>query len=298
MEKRCNYKIWIIITMVVLVAGMVMLGVLGLNQSADYASSYEVRVSVDQDVNGSGDAVKAAADKFFADKGIKVNGSEIQVLDDNSTFVYKFSEEPKIEIKDLKEALSSALKTKTETANLVADAEGVYPVNVTYYREISGMAITLGVAAIAIFLYLLIVEKPAAAFAAIVSSVVSALLFISIISIARVPAYPLFAAATTFAVALTAILSAVTVNGFNEVYKIAGNEKLSPAAVAEKVSKKGAKRLIFTACVAIVAAIPFVAFGSLVIKFAAIEVAIAVVTATFASAFWTPFMWSIVKKRK
>lgn len=296
MEKRCNYKIWIIITMVVLVAGMVMLGVLGLNQSADYASSYEVRVSVDQDVNGSGDAVKAAADKFFADKGIKVNGSEIQVLDDNSTFVYKFSEEPKIEIKDLKEALSSALKT--ETANLVADAEGVYPVNVTYYREISGMAITLGVAAIAIFLYLLIVEKPAAAFAAIVSSVVSALLFISIISIARVPAYPLFAAATTFAVALTAILSAVTVNGFNEVYKIAGNEKLSPAAVAEKVSKKGAKRLIFTACVAIVAAIPFVAFGSLVIKFAAIEVAIAVVTATFASAFWTPFMWSIVKKRK
>lgn len=283
--------------MVVLVAGMVMLGIFGLNQSADYASSYEVRVSVDQDVNGSGEAIKAAADKFFADKGIKVNASEIQVLDDNSTFVYKFSEKPEMEIKDLKEALSSALKTKTETANLVAEAEGVYPVSVTYYREISGMAITLGVAAIAIFLYLLIVEKPAAAFATIVSSVVSALLFISIISIARVPAYPLFAAAT-FAVALTATLSAVTVNGFNEVYKIAGNEKLSPAAVAERVSKKGAKRLIFTACVAIVAAIPFVAFGSLVIKFAAIETVIAVVTATFASAFWTPFMWTIVKKRK
>lgn len=295
MKNNSKSKIMIIITLVLLVAGMAMLGIFGLNQTADYSSSYEIRVSVDQNVNDAGEIVKDSATKFFADKGVK-HSSEIQTMDDGSVFIYKFDDNPEIDVDDLKNTLKTALSANAKTSNLVADAEGAYPLNITYYKEISGVAIALGVSAVVVLLYLTILEKPAAGFAAFVGSLVSAMLFVSILGITRIPAFPAFASTFALSFALSVVLSAVVVNRFNEIKRMATG-KTPFAEIAAKGVKQSVTRICFVAGLVAIAAIVLAIFGSLTVKFAALQILVADIVAVFSAKFWTPFIWTLVKKK-
>lgn len=299
-NNNSTKKVWIIITLLIIVAGMVFLGVFGLGQSPDYKKSYEVRVSVDQNVNGSGEIVKDAAEKFFSDKGIKIASYATQSMDDGATFVYKIAQKADTDFntEELKNSVQNALQAKEETKNLVAKADGVYETEVTAYKEVFGVSLALGIASMIAFVYLLLVEKPVAAFSAVLGAIVSALLFISVTSIARIPAYPTFTVSLTFAFTLALVFSTVIVNRFREVMKISGNEKLSIAEIAAKGVKQSAARVIFVAVAVLAAAIPFAASCSLGLVFFALQIVAADVVAIFASLFWTAFFWSVMKKKK
>ncbi len=295
MEKNSKSKIMIILTLILLVAGMAMLGIFGLNQTVDYSSSYEIRVSVDQDVNNSGEIVKTAAIDYFENKGANYS-SEIQTMDDGSVFVFKFDTNPEIDVADLKTALTTALSANEKTSSLVADVKGAYPLNVTYYKEISGVAIALGVSAVAILVYLMILEKPAAGFASFVGSLVSSMLFVALLGITRIPAFPAFASSFALSFALSTVLSAVVVNRFNEIKRMSTG-KTSFTEIAAKGVKQSVARICFVAGIVAVAAIVLAIFGSLTVKFAALQILVADLVAVFSAKFWTPFIWTLVKKK-
>lgn len=291
-------KLWIIITLLIVVAGMVMLGMFGLNQNPDYNSSYEICVGVDQNVNGSGEIVKNAAEKYFEEKNVKIASYATQTMDDGAMFVYKLCDKAEaIDATELKTAVQNALNANELTENLVAKTEGVNGVKVTYYKEVFGVALGLGIAALVSFVYLVLVEKPVAALSAVLGSLVSALLFISLISIARIPAYPTFAAGLAFSFVLALIFSTVIVNRFREVMKIVGNEKMTVSEIASKGVKQSVARVSFAAVAVFVAAIPFAITMSWGLVSFALQILVADVAALLASLFWTSFFWSSIKKK-
>lgn len=291
-------KLWIIITLLIVVAGMVTLGVFGLNQNPDYDSSYEICVGVDQNVNGSGEIVKAAAEKYFEEKNVKIASYATQTMDDGATFIYKLCDKAEnIDAAELKTAVQNALNANEGTKNLVAKTEGVNEVKVTYYKEVFGVALSLGIAALVAFVYLLLVEKPVAALSAVLGSLVSALLFISVISIARIPAYPTFTVGIAFSFVLALVFSTVIVNRFREVMKIAGNEKMSVSEIASKGVKQSVARILLAAVAVFVAAIPFAITLSWSLISFALQILAADVVAILASMFWTSFFWSSIKKK-
>ena len=293
--KCCNKKIWLIITLLIVIAGMVFLGVFGLNQTPDNGKSFEVRAGVDVDIDGSGKIAKDAAVKYFNDNNLKYAAYATQVYDDGAMFVFKFDTEsaPAVDTAALETAIQNALKANAQTEKLTAKVEGVYEVNVTRYGEVLGVTLAIGVAAVAALLYLMLTEKPAAAVASFCSALISAVLFLSIIAVARIPAYPALTATLAFAFTLGLIFSAVLTNRFREVMKIAGNEKLDKSA---KGVKQGLARIIFVTIAVLFAALPLAVFGGLSLTFVALQLVAAAVAAMFASLFWTPFLWIGLKK--
>ena len=61
MKKCISYnnklKIWTVITLILIVAGMAIFGIFGFNQTVDYGNAYETDITVEQNVQKSGEIV-------------------------------------------------------------------------------------------------------------------------------------------------------------------------------------------------------------------------------------------------
>ena len=98
MKFMAKMKWFIAVTLIVLVAGMAVFGFLGFNNSVDYSESYEINVRLEQNIDADKETMKTTADRFFADKGIKIVSSQMQ--DDG--MIYKLaSEQPAEKITEL-----------------------------------------------------------------------------------------------------------------------------------------------------------------------------------------------------
>ena len=58
-----KFKVFFIITIIILAAGLTLLGVFGYNQAADYSRGYQLNVSVSENFGEAGEDMKSAADK-------------------------------------------------------------------------------------------------------------------------------------------------------------------------------------------------------------------------------------------
>ena len=76
-----KYKFFIVCALVVLVVGMALFGIFGLNQTVDYKGGYEVRVSIDQSVGNSKSILKNSTEDYFASSDIK-SSYIVQEIDD------------------------------------------------------------------------------------------------------------------------------------------------------------------------------------------------------------------------
>ena len=73
MEKSKNLltKIWLVATVLIVLAGIVMLSLFGFNNTVDYSKGYELTVGVDQKIEGQ-DLVFQTAEEYFAEKDLPV----------------------------------------------------------------------------------------------------------------------------------------------------------------------------------------------------------------------------------
>ena len=65
-----SMKWFTIVVIAVLVIGMTLLGVFGLNDTVDFKESYEVQVSVDQTYEDACTKMRTEAEKYFEANGI------------------------------------------------------------------------------------------------------------------------------------------------------------------------------------------------------------------------------------
>lgn len=291
-----NMKFFIAAALIILVVGMTLFGVLGLNQTVDYKNGYELNIAVDQDAGGSVDAVKTATEDYLSDKDVSYSVWDHTQMNEGRTLIYKFSEDYTQEIEGLEEELRAVLDDK--------DLQAV-GVTVKFYELKDDVKIdawmplaAAGVAIAVIFVYALIMEKLAASVAVIVSAVVAPLLFVAMLGITRIPANPFVSIGVALAMIIGAGLSITTVRRLKEESKNVANEKLSYTEIADKVAPlERAKYVLVTASIA-VGAIALAATGSLYMMVAGLQLLVAGVVGTFTSYFMTPLLWSAIKGSK
>ena len=121
-----NLKIWIIIALITVVLGAMFFAIFGLNQTPDYKAAYEVSVSVDQNVKGSGELVKNTAENYFSEKGYKFSAYATQKTNDGSTFIYKFRSAGDISESELEGRLAAALDADENLNGLGLKASAAY----------------------------------------------------------------------------------------------------------------------------------------------------------------------------
>ena len=293
-------KLWIIIALVIVVAGAAMFAGFGFNQTPDNKAAYEITVGVDQDVEGSGLLVKQTAENYFNEKGYKFSCYATQKIEDGAQYVYKFNNADDItatDINDLKQSLDDALANSAELGALGLETSATFKQTATTSNVNAGLIIlACALALVATFVIALFIVKLASAATIVINAVFSVLIFAAIIVITRVPAAPGFAIAGATCTVLSVAFTFVITCGYKEALK--SDDKAEFSALAFAGVEKGFARICFVACAGLLAAIALAATLSVYLVFTGAQIAVATLSAAVVSCVSTPVLWSALKNVK
>ena len=299
-----KYKLFIVVALIVLVVGMAILGFVGSNQTIDNKFGYEVEISIDQNVGNATDVLKSSADSYFDEKGIDIVKYAYQELDDGETLVYKFNKDVKLDKVDLETYIQDKLDTKVVDADKNAITAGTVEVSAEYSSVIGNdnfqfgwLLLSLGLAVVASFVYALFMGKLSGAVATVSSAVLSSLLFVALISIVRLPAYPIFGVAIAISAITSAILSIATVGALREELKNS-NAKFATNELVEKVMKRECKKYLFSAIAVAVASVALSAFIVPNMMFVGGQLLVAGLCGVCVAYFTAPMLWIAIKGNK
>lgn len=291
-------KIAIIATVVILAVGIVLISVLGFNESASNKNGYELSVKSEANIGNASSAIKNTTEEYLKEKGIKV--SSVVKYDDGGHCVFLLSKDYKddIDVSELTTRIKTAFSAEEILSGLDVTVKYNETVNISYDQTALYLSLAIVFSAVALFVYVLIVEKSlASASGAFCPSVIAALLFFAIIGITRVPAKPFLGTGIALSAILSAAFSLVIVNRFAEEIRLADTNKPDYEAIANKGEQKGFLRVIITASFAVIFGILFICFGiASEIKWAGVQVVIAAITAACSSLSFTGTIWKTLKK--
>lgn len=287
---KCNFskttKLWFVIALCLIVVGMVFFGFFNFNKAVDNRVNYQVTVGVDQNVEDAGKTTKTTAESYFAEIGAKYY--KVQTVDEGRAYIYTFKDNV-VDTEVLKEKVQNAV------GDVVVAECDVVAVSLTFKNQAINVLIALGVSTVAIMIYLLIVEKPAATFTVIFNSIFASILFFALIALTRIPVISSVEIYLVASYALTAIASIVLTSRLREISSVAGNEKLAYSEIASKGIKESAFRLsallVLIVLVSLAVAIPFA--PSLISS--ALCLLVAGVVSIFTSIIGTAIFWPALK---
>lgn len=295
MKILSKTKIFLIAGLAIVLVGMVFLGIFGLNKTADYKESYEIKVSVNINEKNSSEVVKDAAEKYLSDNGVSYVRYGTQTVEDGETFIYKTQDKKELDAEGLKAAVQTALNEKAEVAGLVAYAS-IYKISVTSSGEVFKTVIAIAVAAAVVFLISLFTVKAAGATTVLSVAVISALLFVSLVSLLRIPAEPFFFATMAVAMILAETLSFADVYSFKKGLK--ATEKADFAGIKDAVLSKSFKIAIAVLCAAVIFTAVSLILGEIYLLFGGLQLIVAVVAAGITSLVGSPVIFDALRKKQ
>lgn len=285
-------KIFLILTLCIIVAGMAVLGFLDFNKATEQVNNYEVTVGVDQNIDNEAQTVREVAEKYFESVGAK--RFNVRELDDGNYYVYTFTENV-IDIKVLDESVKQAIAGSTVVAS--AELVEVRAISSDYILDI---VLALSVAGALILIYLLILDKAAVAFTTLINGILSVVLFVAMAALIRVPVYSNLSIFVAMSFLVSLIVSIVLSHRFKEITKLVGNEKMDYKDVVAKGIKDSKFRLILLSILLLLSAailsIAFTAYLVYATIYMLIASAIAIYSAILGSSIFWPLFKSIKKK--
>ncbi len=285
---------WFIVSLLVLlVAGMTILGFAGYNRTIDYKGSYEVNLSLEIVNDQAKDILKETTEKFFEEKDIKFASYQTA----KNGIVYKMNNDPTTKVADLKNAIMSALDANEATKENDVTVQVNKVSALGNFIQPGKVLLAYGIAILAIFLYLLIMNKLASAVAVICSSLVSVLAFVSLLAIVRIPALPFIEVSAMFAGILGAVLAVSTVAKYKELMKNS-TQKISVKEIADKTAELEGKKYLIALIGVLAAGFAVFAFFTPYLMIIGGQIMLAGLTATLSAFFTTPLLWTAIKKGK
>ncbi len=294
MLGKKSFKIALSIFLVVILAGMVLVSLLGFNKGVDYNKGYEVVVGVDQNVGSASKIVKDTADEYFANNNLKPVSISTQTLDNGARYIYKFNAPTGVVESQLKDAIQTAINNEDSVKNLVASVS-INDVIVEKNNSNVNIIFVIAIALVASMLYLIFTEKFATALVSIINSVISTILFIAIIGASRIPINATFDALILVSFALSFILTLGLTERFKEILLLKSDSKPNLNEIVELGLKLSIVRLIFVLLAIVVVGIilAVVNFGFI---FISLQLIVAGISAVCSSAIFTCAFWPLFKK--
>ncbi len=285
-------RLFLIVTLTLLVVGMTIFGVLGFNQTVDNKPSYEMQVSVDQIAGDSVEILKTSSESAINNL---FDNYSVQEMNEGSVLVYKFSYDVTEKAAEVQASVQTAL-ANCSVSGINANVK-VYQNLGNYYSQAGVVILALSIAIVVIFVYALIMNKLAGGVAVVCSSILSVLLFLSIMAITRIPAQPYLAVLCSATAVIASVLALVITTKYKATLK--AEEKLTSFEIAENVNNSFRSIYVILgvglACLAIIAG----AIGALSSVFLGLAVLVSGVASMASAVYMTPFIWSLISgKRK
>lgn len=286
-----KWKLWVIITLVVIVAGLGIFGFVGLNKALNVSNGCEIEISVDENIADAKTVAKDVAEAYFVENLIANKQGAVQEMTEYG-YIYNFD---KVEWKDGASAEDLLLKIETaiNNDNVTVTVE-VRDVVVLANSDLVKIIIAVAVATVASFIYLLIVEKKRAAFTALISALLALVLNVALTALARVPV-AINCLFTVVAFILSFVLSAGMLNRFKESQKLITAEKRDDVQIANIGAKASLMRYAFVFISLLIASVVMFVLGSVTLQAIALQLLVSNVCAVFTALIYTPIVWSVIK---
>ena len=304
LNVNSKYKLWVIITVALLVVGFALLAIFGFNQTVDYKDSYEVVVSSNSQYEVPTADLRQSAQKYFDNKGIVTVDFATEEVDGpvgKNSIIFKFDKDVKLDKADMQTFIADDLGV---AGNQMVVITVEYNNAHSYFDSAIGYIIlALALGGLASFIYLLFAEKLASAVASISSAVFSAVLFIALMGLTRIPAQPFAPAVCAFAFAFSMFLSTGLVNRFKEELRLndaveSSKDKLDYKQIADKSANASLLRYAFALGAIILISLIFIIVGSVYLKFLGLQLIVAGLSSVFASLIGVPLLWPLLKNCK
>jgi len=288
-------KVLLIAALVILIAGFTVLGICGFNNTADFNKSYEISLSITQNHDGSGEYAKGVVESYLDDKGQNYNCYDVQVSENGKVYIYKFDKLENVDETELNTLVNNQLDNKYGAGVYIATVH-VDEVIPALLKQVGWITLALGISAVVVFVYLLIVEKLAAALSTLISSVGAGVFFVALMAITRIPAEPFIVAGMATAAVLAGVLSAGTVNRCKEEIRL--NEKITKAELTAKVVKDSFLRHILICGLIAIVSIALIIVGPAYLRWLGLQLLLAGVVSTVIAYVCTPVTYTLIKKLK
>jgi preprotein translocase subunit SecF len=297
-----KYKIWVVLTIAVLLIGFTLFGIFGFNQTVDYKDSFEAVVSMDTQLEVAPEKLEESSNTYFEALGLDYVSYATEKLNGpigRYSLIYKFDSDVKLDTS----AMQTYLTAKLGSESIVIEVDYNNVPNPYVNDGIGWALLAVGISMVAIFVYMFFMEKVAGAVSVLASSVLAALLFVALLGATRIPANPFALASCLGSAMLSAILSAGLVNRFKEETRLnkaktTNADKLSYVEIADKGAKDSLLRFCFVAGAIVLSSALMIAIGSAYIKFLGLQVLVAGATAIFSSLVGVPLLWPVLKNIK
>lgn len=287
-------KWFIVSALIIVVVGLTIAGIFGLNSPIDYSDGYEVSVSIEFDDDNSKAILKSETEKYLENNDIEV--VSYQILEDGLTIIYKLKTDPSAKVAGLKSAIETKLNANPSSQGNQATVVASQVYKGSYMQPLQ-MLLAYGIGIVAIFIFMLIMNKLASALAVVASSFASIVLFLSIMAITRIPAVPFVEISLMIAGMLGAMLSVTTVGRYREELKDNLSEKFSTKAIADSVAKTEFKKYLFILIGVLIASVAVFAFFTPYLMILGGQIGFAGISACLSAYFITPLVWSLVKSK-
>ncbi len=285
-------KYFVISSLIILVVGMTLLGIFGLNKPIDYSDSYEINVSIAIDDDSLKQEMKETADKYFEENGIIY--ASFQSQEDGMSLVYKFTTDQTSKVQELKTVLDAVLSLNPQMGTNEVTVVSKYATQGSLVQPLK-ILLAYGIAVVAIFVYMLIMNKLASAVAVICSSIASVVMFIAMIALTRIPAVPYFEISAMFAGILGLLLAVSTVGRYREELKNTVANKFSVNEIAEKVAKTESKKYLYILVAIVIASVAVSAFFMRYMLIIGGQLLIAGIASVACAYFISPLIWTAIK---
>jgi len=281
-----KWKLWVVATLVVIVAGLAIFGFMGVNKTLNVSNGCEIEISVDDNLANAKTVAKDVAEAYFAENLVDTKKGAVQEITDYG-YIYNFE---KVEWKDgaSAEALAEEIEAaiNNDKVNVTVDVREVV---VLADSDLVNVIIAVAVVAVVAFIYLLIFEKKRAAFTALIAALIALVLNVALVSLARVPVAinNLF---TIVAFILAFVLSAGMINRFKESQKLVTEQKREDYEIANASAKASVMRFAFVFFAILIASVAMFVLGSVSLQAIALQLFVAGLSAVFSAFIYTPIV--------
>ncbi len=285
-------KIWLIATVLIVLAGIVLLSVFGFNNTVDYSKGYELTVGVDQNVDNQ-NLIETTTESFFAENNIAPKKYSKVFLNDGSYVVYKFDGVIEFD-KFYKDALISKLETALNNEYIAVSVDFK---EFKSFSEVNALSIALAliISAVAIFVFTIIFGKGRIAVTNLFASIVSVLSYLGMIALFRVPVCNFLGVFTAFSLALSVLVATLLTFKFKNILRIVSNEKMPLSEVASQGVKEGLPKFIVIIASVLALCVALLVFGTAYLKILALHLLISAVASFGASLIGAPAVWALIK---
>ncbi len=287
--KNILSKVWFLATVLIVLAGIVLLSVLGFNNTVDYSKGYELTIGVDQKTDNL-DLIPTVSENFFDENGISPKKYSKVFLNDGAYVVYKFDEVIELD----KESLILELETALDNKFVEVSAE-FKEIKVYKNSNTLSLALALIITAVVVFLFVLIFGKARIALTTIFASVVSVLSYLGMVSLFRIPVCNFLGVFTSLAFAFSIGLTALITFKFKGIQKLVSNEKMPLCDVASLGLKESLIKFVVLMVAVLLASLGLLIFGTPYLKILALHLLVASVASFATALIGAPSVWALEK---